>query len=313
MKALPRVDGKCVIDMHVHIGPEYLRRRYSAETLAEEARREGFGVVMKNHFQPTTGQVSQVRRPDDRVPLIGSVALNFSAGGVDDHGVRAALSGWKRDVTGEDPDPGRIVVWMPTVCAEAHVIIYNRRDISEAWGIKGKYTRYYPRGSGYRLDESDAEVMAAVDRALKIIVENDLVLATGHLGRQETLMLVERARAAGVRRIMMTHPLFQATQLDPSTMQRMWRDHGAYSELCFSNIAMDHLTYEQYCAVIEAVGPEGVVLSSDVGQVFSPPAGEALRTFFDELMRRGIKEDAIAQMAVLNPDRLLFCDVAAAR
>jgi hypothetical protein len=306
MKALPRVDGKCVIDMHVHIGPEYLRRRYSAETLADEARREGFGVVMKNHFQPTTGQVSQVRRPDDQVPLVGSVALNFSVGGVDDHGVRAALSGWKRDVTAEDPNPERIVVWMPTVCAEAHVIIYNRRDISEAWGIKGKYTRYYPSGTGYRLDQSDPNVMAAVDRTLKIIAENDLVLATGHLDREETLMLVKRARAAGVGRIMMTHPLFQATQLDPATMQRMWREHGAFSELCFSNIAMDHLTYDQYCAVIEAVGPEGVVLSSDVGQVFSPPVGESLREFFAELMACGIKEDAIAQMAVLNPHRLLF-------
>jgi hypothetical protein len=77
MRSLPRVDNKCVIDMHVHIGPEFLRRKYSAASLAEEARREGFGVVMKNHFQPTTGQVSQIRRPDDEVPLVGSVALNF--------------------------------------------------------------------------------------------------------------------------------------------------------------------------------------------------------------------------------------------
>ena len=54
MKSLPRVGTKRVIDMHVHIGPEFLRRKYSAASLAAEARREGFGVVMKNHFQPTT-------------------------------------------------------------------------------------------------------------------------------------------------------------------------------------------------------------------------------------------------------------------
>lgn len=86
MRALPRVDNMRVIDMHVHIGPEFLRRKYSAASLAEEARREDFGVVMKNHFQPTTGQVSQIRRPDDEVPLVGSVALNFNCGGLDDHG-----------------------------------------------------------------------------------------------------------------------------------------------------------------------------------------------------------------------------------
>ena len=100
------LDDKLLLDMHVHVGPEFLQRRYSAETLAEECRREGFGVVMKNHFQPTTGWACKVRRPDNRVALIGAVVPNFSVGGVDEHGVRAALSAWKRDVLATDPDPG---------------------------------------------------------------------------------------------------------------------------------------------------------------------------------------------------------------
>jgi hypothetical protein len=306
MKSLPHVDEKRVIDMHVHIGPEFLRRKYSAASLAEEARQGGFGVVMKNHFQPTTGQVSQIRRPDDNVPLVGSVALNFNCGGVDDHGVRAGLSGWKQNVTASDPDRDRFVVWMPTMCCEAHLRCYNRRDISTDWGIKAEYTRFYAEGTGYTLDRKNADKMAALDRALELIEKHDLVLATGHLDRQETLTIVERAHAIGIRRIIMTHPLFQATELDPETMARMWTQYGAYSELCFVNLAMDHLTYDQYLAVIEAVGPQGVLLSSDVGQIFSPPVGEALLEFFNELMKRGVKEDEIAQMAVLNPNRLLF-------
>jgi hypothetical protein len=306
MRALPRVDNKRVIDMHVHIGPEFLRRKYNAVSLAEEARREGFGVVMKNHFQPTTGQVSQLRRADDEVPLVGSVALNFNCGGLDDHGVRAGLSGWKRDVTAADPDRDRFVVWMPTMCCEAHLRCYDRRDISTAWGVKAEYTRFYAEGTGYTLDRHDAGKMAALDRALELIKQHDLILATGHLDREETLMLVERAHAMGIRRIIMTHPLFQATELDPETMARMWTKHGAYSELCFSNLYMDDLTYEQYLSVIEAVGPQGVLLSSDVGQVFSPPVGDALREFFDEFRKRGVTEDGIVQMSVLNPNRLLF-------
>jgi hypothetical protein len=110
----------------------------------------------------------------------------------------------------------------------------------------------------------------------------------------------------GIRRIVMTHPLFQATELDPETMAGMWTQYGAYSELCFSNLAMDHLTYSQYLAVIEAVGPQGVLLSSDVGQIFSPPVSEALLEFFNELQKEGVTEDHIAQMAVLNPNHLLF-------
>jgi hypothetical protein len=306
MKSLPRVNRKHVIDMHVHIGPEFLRRKYSAASLAEEARREGFGVVMKNHFQPTTGQVSQIRRPNDEVPLIGSVALNFNCGGLDDHGVRAGLSGWKRDVTAADPDRDRFVVWMPTMCCEAHLRCYNRRDISVDWGVKAEYTRFYAEGTGYTLDLAKAEKTAALDRALELINKHDLILATGHLNREETLTIVKRAHGMGIRRIIMTHPLFQATELDPKTMARMWAQYGAYSELCFSNLAMDHLTYEQYFAVIEAVGSQGVLLSSDVGQIFSPPVGEALREFFSELQKRGVKEDDITQMSVLNPNHLLF-------
>jgi hypothetical protein len=306
MKSLPNVGDKRVIDMHVHIGPELLRRKYTAEALAAEARREGFGVVMKNHFIPTTAQVSQVRRPDDKVPLVGSVALNFGCGGVDDHGVRSALSGWKTDVTAADPNPERFVVWMPTMCCEAHLRCYDRRDLSVDWGIKRQYTRFYAEGTGYTFDPADTGKMAAMRRALDVIREHDLVLATGHLDRNETLTLVKLAYEMGIRRIIMTHPLFQATELDPETMARMWTEYGAFSELCFSNLAMDHLTYAQYLAVIEAVGPQGVLLSSDVGQIFSPPVGEALLEFFSELQKLGIKEDYITQMSVLNPNRLLF-------
>ena len=89
-------------------------------------------------------------------------------------------------------------------------------------------------------------------------------------------------------------------------MAEMWSTYGAYSELCFSNLAMDHLTYDQYMSVIEAVGSEGVLLSSDVGQIFSPTVKDSLIEFFSELRQRGIKEDDIVQMSVLNPNRLLF-------
>jgi Family of unknown function (DUF6282) len=306
MKALPHVGEKRVIDMHVHIGPELLRRKYTAEALAAEARREGFGVVMKNHFIPTTAQVSQVRRADDKVPLVGSVALNFGCGGVDDHGVRSALSGWKTDVTAADPNSERFVVWMPTMCCEAHLRCYDRRDLSEAWGIKRQYTRFYAEGTGYTFDSADNNKLAAMRRALQMIRDYDLVLATGHLDRNETLGVVKLAYEMGIRRIIMTHPLFQSTELDPETMKRMWEEYGAYSELAFVNLAMDHLTYEQYLAVIEAVGPQGVILSTDVGQVFSPPVGDALREFFTEFRARGIKEDDIVQMSVLNTNKLLF-------
>src|SRR3989441_3564417 len=311
--ALPKVDDLLLLDMHVHVGPEYLQRRYTAQSLMEEGRREGFGAVMKNHFQPTTAWVAQAVRPDDKVKFAGAIVLNAAIGGVDDHALRSLLSGWKRDVRAPDPDRGGAVVWMPTLSTEAHLSLYNRREMPEAWGVKGKYSRFVPIGRGYRLDESDESGMAALDRMLKALAENDLTLATGHLNATETVALVRRAHAAGIRRILMTHPLFQATNQNIDTLVKLWRDYGAYSELAFVNIAMDHLSYEAYVDVIRAVSPEGVVLTTDLGQVMNMKVADGWREFMAELKKRGVKDDEITRMAVLNPHRILYGPELAAR
>src|SRR3989440_6535208 len=125
--ALPQVDDKLLLDMHVHVGPEYLQRRYTAQTLMEEGRREGFGAVMKNHFQPTTAWVSQAMRAGDKVKFAGAIVLNAAVGGVDDHGIRSLVSGWKPEVGAPDPQRGGAGVWMPTLSTEAHLRLYNRR------------------------------------------------------------------------------------------------------------------------------------------------------------------------------------------
>ncbi|MBI3373833.1 MAG: hypothetical protein HY017_19075 [Betaproteobacteria bacterium] len=304
--ALPKVDDQLLLDMHVHVGPEYLQRRYTAQALMDEGRREGFGAVMKNHFQPTTGWVSQALRPDDQVKFAGAIVLNAAVGGVDDNAIRSAMSGWKRDVHAPDPEHGGAVVWMPTLSSEAHLNLYGRREMPELWGVKGKYSRFVPIGCGFRLDENDEKVMAAVERMLKALAENDLVLATGHLNAVETVALIRRAHAAGIRRILMTHPLFQATNQEVDVLARMWREYGAYSELAFVNIAMDHLTYEQYVQVTEAVGPEGVVLTTDLGQAMNMKVSDGWREYMAELEKRGVKEDDITRMSVLNPHRILY-------
>ncbi len=313
LKTLPRIDGEGVIDMHVHTGPEFLQRRYDPITLAEEARREGIGIVMKNHFQPTTAWAIMAREPGDEVAILGSVALNHSCGGISDHAVRGALSGWKTDPGQIDPDPQRFVVWMPTFCAEAHLSIMGRRDIPLDWGVKEQYSRLFDEAEGLTIRDDSGAPVPGLDRALRMIAENDLILATGHVDAEETKDLVRHARAAGIKRIVLTHPLWDSIELTPDELSALWRDHGAYSELCFVNLAahgMDKLTIDHYVEVIEAVGAEGVILSSDLGQTFTMPMAEGLKTFFALLAKAGVNEDDIARMSILNPREILFGDAA---
>jgi hypothetical protein len=308
-KPLPRVDGKGIIDMHVHVGPEFIRRRYSPASLAEEARREGIGVVMKNHFQPTTAWVSMIREREETVPLVGAVALNLGCGGIDSHGIRSALSGWKTETTDSDPNPERFVVWMPTVCAEAHLDLFGRRDMDLLWGVDEKHTTYIEKGAGLRIRDSAGKLIDGLGRALETIAEHDLVLASGHLDGGETELLVKTAYQAGVKRIVLTHPLWAASKLPLDVIRRLYQDYGAYSELCFINLAMhgiDDLTIDDYLEVIRAVGPEGLILSSDCGQTFTPTVSDSMREYFALLRKAGVSEDDITQMSVVNPNALLF-------
>ncbi|MBU2643805.1 hypothetical protein KKI24_03795 [bacterium] len=311
LNVLPRVDDKYLIDMHVHIGPEFIRRRYNAATLAEEARREGFGVVMKNHFQPTTGMVSMVRRNDDAIPLVGSVALNLGCGGLDKHGIRSALSGWKTDLAASAPDSERFVVWMPTVCAESHLKKFNRRDIDLNWGVDPEFTEFLDFGEGLEIADETGAAKPGLLRALRAVADRDLVLASGHLSSGETVRLVREAYEAGVRRMILTHPLWPGIQLGLDELIDLHKTYGTYSELCFTNLAMhgiDDLTIDDYMEVIRAIGPEGIILSSDCGQTFTPPVAECLRTFIGMLVTAGVSENDIVQMTVMNSNKLLYGD-----
>ena len=308
-RPLPRVDGKGIIDMHVHVGPEFIMRRYSAASLANEARREGIGVVMKNHFQPTTAWVSMVRQQDDEVPLIGAVALNLGCGGIDYHGIRSALSGWKTVTTDPDPDSARFVVWMPTVCAESHLDLYGRKDMDLLWGVDDKYTATISPGDGLSVFDGVGDLNAGLDRALNLIVQRDLVLASGHLTGGETKRLIARAHEMGVRRMVLTYPLWQATEFTPDEAREPYVEYGAYTELCFTNLAMhgiDDFSIDDYMEVIKAVGPDGVILSSDCGQTFTPTVADCAREFHALLRQAGVSDDDLELMSVINPNRVLF-------
>jgi hypothetical protein len=307
--ALPTVDGKGIVDLHVHAGPELLRRRYDPLTLAEEARREGIGIVIKNHFNATTSWAMLARCSVDAVPIVGSVTLNFPLGGIDSHGVRAAFSGLKRDPTATDPANERFIVWMPTMQAEAHLRTLGRNDIPLAWGVSERYCQEIPPGQGLSVFDRTGKLTDGTHRLISAISEHDLILATGHLDRDECEALILEAHVQGVSRIIVTHPLWDVTEFSADELAALWKKHGAYSELCYVNLdvcGVDHCTLRQYLDVIRSVGPEGVVLSSDLGQAQMPSMGEGFRHFFQLLRSNGVAEQDIIRMAIINPRRLLF-------
>ncbi len=216
---------RCAIDMRVHVGPECIARKYDAIQFAKEALRRGIaGAVLKSHFQPTSDW-AYLARKHIGAKFFGAIALNRHVGGLNPYAIRAALGPRIGD------EPLLKVVWMPTIHSKSHLALRvgkgGEYDIPTEWG--GAMP-----GCGRRASEIDpVEVTAegarpALEEVLSIIKEFDLVLATGHLHREEVEYLFERAKGRGLRRILITHPLYEAVNMPLEGGRRHFQEGGIY-------------------------------------------------------------------------------------
>jgi predicted amidohydrolase len=118
------------------------------------------------------------------------------------------------------------------------------------------------------------------------------------------------ARAAGVHRLLVSHPNFivgmsipQAAEL---TQAGVYIEHAASMYDDRSEYASFDL--EVLEAWIEGVGVERTILASDLGQVNNPLPAESLALICERLVSNGMSEDAVRSMVAGNPARLLGLD-----
>lgn len=305
--ALPRDGERTVIDFHVHVGPELLARRYDVLALAEEAAAAGFGAVLKHHSIATAPLAALGRQRG--VLLAGGLVLNRGVGGFNPDAVEALAQANKSATSAQSEDSVRSVVWMPTVHAESHLRANGRQDYVPAWGVDPSRCRRYSEGSGLSIWEGGPDqpgpLAPAVRRVLERIAAYDLVLATGHLSGPEVLALVDAAVAAGVARIVVTHPFYQATALSLDDQVRLAGHPAVALEYCWSNVAFDRIPLERYVEAVRAVGPGRALLSSDLGQPSMETVAAGLGAFHRALVTRGVPEDHVAEMMIATPRRLL--------
>jgi hypothetical protein len=304
-----RISERPVLDLHVHVGPELLGRRYSIESLAREAEQCFFGFAAKNHFQPTTAWAARLMHRHE-VPIIGSITLNKGVGGINPEAVRAAISGFKSDPELKNREKGRFIVWMPTIHAEAHLTHYDRKDIIADWGCDPAYQAFYPEGTGLSvLDrEESGRLSDAAKAVLEVIAGEDLVLATGHLSSDEVDTLVNEAISMGIKRVVVTHPFFQATNMPLEKQVELSRHEGVFLELAYVNLDMDRIPVESYIQLIEQAGSEKIVLTTDLGQLKNETVAEGWKSYFGILKEQGISEDQLVRMAVENPHAVAIED-----
>jgi hypothetical protein len=271
-------------DLHVHVEPDLARRRIDDLALARRFAELGLaGFVLKSHYSPTAERAAVVRGAVPGIDALGAIALNGGVGGLNAQAVEIAARGGAR------------IVWLPTVDSEneasedgpkpAKQPVWRKiQDEFAAAGVLGEPVRVTP------------EALAPV---LAVVARHGLVLATGHLGRDEIHRSVEQALAAGVARVVVTHPDYP-TQGVPVVEQVELAAQGALLERCFAPIYTGKVSWEATFEAIRATGAAVNVLSTDLGQVANPPVEDGLALMADKLLEAGFSEADVHTMAVVN-------------
>jgi hypothetical protein len=263
------------IDMHAHSDPDGTPRSIDAIDLAKLAKSRGMrALVLKNHYEPTASLAYIVRKEVPGIEIFGGISLDLTVGGVNPAAVE-----WMTKVKG---GYGR-VVWMPTFDSENQV-------------ITSKQQRPFARVA------KDGKLVPEVVQVIGIIAKHNLVLETGHSSPTEALMLIREARAQGVQNILVTHAMSDPVRMSIAEMQEAAK-LGAYLELVWVRPGSD--AAQAYVKAIRAVGPQYIVLSSDLGQATTPLHPDGLLAMYQYLKSQGISEAEIDRMAKTNPAKLL--------
>src|SRR5262249_40089035 len=138
---------------------------------------------------------------------------------------------------------------------------------------------------------------------LETVARHDVILATAHLGRDDTFAVVGGAFAAGVKTVVITHPEFTWQNFSIEDQVAL-ADKGCLIERCLTTPYSGKTTYEHVFEGVRAVGLEPNFSSSDCGNPDSPPVEDGLAIWADELLGAGFGDDQIQTMVVAGSRRV---------
>lgn len=267
------------IDFHAHTGPDSLPRSIDAVDLARLAKKEGMrAIVLKNHFVETATAAYFARKAVPGMAVFGGIDLNLTVGGMNP----AAVENMAK-ITGHY---GR-VVWMTSFDSQAQVRF-----------AKEKRPFVPVSRNGQLLPETKA--------VIAMIAKYNLVLETGHNTPQEVLMLIREGKRQGVKHIVVTHAMMAPIHMNIPQMKEA-ASMGAYIEFVYNGLVGSYkeFTFEDYAKAMHAVGAEHCIVGSDMGQTTNPVHTEALKLFYDGLLKAGVTQHELDLMARKNPATLL--------
>ncbi|HEY6758240.1 MAG TPA: DUF6282 family protein [Baekduia sp.] len=289
-------------DPHVHVAPDFAPRRITDLELAARHAELGLaGFGLKSHYTATHERAAVVTAAaPDGVRALGTITLNHAVGGLNATAVDVAAR------------QGARIVWLPTVSS---VNEFGEVEHADPDGRVPVWVRFELdlRADGVRpravpVVDAHGDPLPELLEVLAVVARHDLVLATGHLSRDEIFTVVDAAVAAGVWTIVVTHPEFPSQRISPAD-QEVLAARGALMERAFTTPYTGKCSWDDVFAATRAVGAASTVWGTDLGQVFNPPVEDGLALMADRFLAAGFSEEEVRTMAVDNTRRIAGADV----
>ncbi|MCR5007253.1 MAG: hypothetical protein K6A76_01575 [Oribacterium sp.] len=284
---MSRVSLKGICDMHVHTNPDLRTRAYNDLELADAAVRVGArAIVIKSHLGFTVNRaaianeyVKRVYGENTSFTMYGGVVMNKVIGGVNPEAVEKGLK------------LGAKEIWLPTQSAKRHL---EKMGQNPADGIE--LVR-------------DGKVIPELIDVFKLVKDYDVALGTAHVSPEEAFTVVEAARDAGVKKIIITHPEWWVCDYSIEDQIRLVKDYDVILERCYAqNMGKGqpyHLNLKENAELIKEVGYEHVMVDTDGGQVENPDWETEMYEYMHYLVEYGIPIEHVYHMTKTIPYRLL--------
>lgn len=291
------VDLVGAIDTHVHAGPELFVRCGDAIDVARAARDRGMaGLVFKAHHESTVTRAHFAARAVPGIQLWGGIVMNGFIGGINPIAVAAAL------------EQGARIVWGPTMHGHHHVCHIG----AGTYGVANLHLNpnLAMRPGITALDDA-GRLRPEMRRVIELAGEYDATIATAHFGDDEVRQVVAYCAEKGVRCVL-THVFFLDQQMDfivsmveaGALVEISAAAAGPLERWLFRNHG-DGMRLEQARQLIQQVGRDRVVLSSDLGQDYNPPPAAAFQAFLSQIHAVGIPMEDVRHMVTVMPRRIL--------
>ncbi|MBP1995394.1 DUF6282 family protein [Paenibacillus eucommiae] len=290
---------KGALDVHMHAGPSVIPRIIDVVEAVKEAQENGMrALVIKDHQVPMVGvtELVQKHHVDQKgFRVFSGIALNNHIGGLNLLALDTALV------------MGAKMVWMPTISCENHHVKHAQRGLKFPASKKGSGVQDHHHIHILEGGVLSDQIKKVIDLTLSY---EDVVIGTGHGTAEEVDAIINYALSRGAKKIIANHPGYMID----ATVEQMkdWASKGVYIEICAttsdprSNFYT--LNIDQTCEIIQQVGMDQIIVSSDYGQINNPRPYPGFVQFADLLLEKGFSTHDITTMIKDNPLKVLNMD-----